>query len=61
VNYGPVQALRGVNLTLHRGDRLALVGANGSGKTTLAAPAASACCRTRACGKHPPAPTAGDQ
>lgn len=35
VNYGPVQALREVNMTLHRGDRLALVGANGSGKTTL--------------------------
>lgn len=31
----PVQALRGVNLALRRGDRLALVGANGSGKTTL--------------------------
>jgi len=35
VNYGPVQALREVNMTLHRGDRLALVGASGSGKTTL--------------------------
>ncbi|HET7527506.1 MAG TPA: ATP-binding cassette domain-containing protein [Burkholderiaceae bacterium] len=28
-------ALRDINLTLRRGDRLALVGANGSGKTTL--------------------------
>jgi tungstate transport system ATP-binding protein len=35
VRYGAVQALRGVTLTLHRGERLALVGANGSGKTTL--------------------------
>jgi len=35
VNFGTVQALQRVNLTLHRGERLALVGANGSGKTTL--------------------------
>jgi len=35
VRYGPLQALRGIDLTLCRGDRLALVGANGSGKTTL--------------------------
>ncbi|HEU5293915.1 MAG TPA: phosphate ABC transporter ATP-binding protein [Burkholderiaceae bacterium] len=35
VHFGAVQALRDVSLTLHRGDRLALVGANGSGKTTL--------------------------
>ena len=35
VRYGHVTALRDVDLTLYRGDRLALIGANGSGKTTL--------------------------
>jgi len=35
VHFGPVAALRDIDFTLHRGDRLALVGANGSGKTTL--------------------------
>jgi tungstate transport system ATP-binding protein len=35
VRFGDRTALRGVDLTLYRGDRLALIGANGSGKTTL--------------------------
>lgn len=35
VRFGDVQALHGLNLTLHHGERLMLVGANGSGKTTL--------------------------
>ncbi len=35
VRYGALCALQGINLALHRGERLALVGANGSGKTTL--------------------------
>jgi tungstate transport system ATP-binding protein len=35
VHFGPVQALSGVDLRLHRGESLMLVGANGSGKTTL--------------------------
>ncbi|MBL0150372.1 MAG: ATP-binding cassette domain-containing protein [Ideonella sp.] len=35
VLFGSVQALQPMDLTLYRGDRLALVGANGSGKTTL--------------------------
>ncbi len=35
VRFGAIEALCGVNLSLRRGERLALVGANGSGKTTL--------------------------
>ncbi len=35
VQLGSTHALRSVTLTLHRGERLILVGANGSGKTTL--------------------------
>jgi len=35
VSFGDTRALRGVTLSLQRGDRLMLVGANGSGKTTL--------------------------
>jgi tungstate transport system ATP-binding protein len=35
VHLGPTHALRGATLSLHRGQRLMLVGANGSGKTTL--------------------------
>ena len=34
VSYGPVQALRGVSLTVNDGEMVALVGANGAGKTT---------------------------
>ena len=32
--YGPVQALKGVNLTIRRGQVHAVVGENGAGKST---------------------------
>ena len=35
VRFGPQWALQDISLQLHRGDRIALVGANGSGKTSL--------------------------
>src|SRR5206468_2665721 len=34
VFYGPIQALRGVSISIGAGERVALVGANGAGKTT---------------------------
>ena len=34
VNYGPIQAVKGINLTIEEGKIVALLGANGAGKTT---------------------------
>ena len=34
VNYGPIQAVKGINLRINEGQIVALLGANGAGKTT---------------------------
>ncbi|MBQ8206816.1 MAG: ABC transporter ATP-binding protein [Bacilli bacterium] len=34
VNYGPIQAVKGINMTIQEGSIVALLGANGAGKTT---------------------------
>ena len=33
--YGPIVAMQGVNLSVHPGQMVAVLGANGAGKTTL--------------------------
>jgi len=35
VSYGPIRALRGVNIEVNEGEIVVLIGANGAGKTTL--------------------------
>lgn len=34
VSYGGIQAVKGIDLTVHQGELVALIGANGAGKTT---------------------------
>ena len=34
VSYGPIEALKGINIEVHEGSVVALLGANGAGKTT---------------------------
>ncbi|CAI07905.1 Leucine/isoleucine/valine transport system ATP-binding protein [Aromatoleum aromaticum EbN1] len=34
IAYGGIQAVKGIDLELHRGERVSLIGANGAGKTT---------------------------
>ena len=34
VNYGPIQAVKGIDLDVEKGTIVALLGANGAGKTT---------------------------
>ena len=35
VSYGPIKALRGINITIKKGSIVAILGSNGGGKTTL--------------------------
>ena len=35
VSYGPIQAVRGVSLSVARGEVVALLGANGAGKSSV--------------------------
>ena len=43
VNYGPIQAVRGIDLDVEEGQIVALLGANGAGKT-LRCGLSAACC-----------------
>ena len=45
VSYGPINALKGISLSVERGEIVTLIGPNGSGKSTLA---------SMICGIHKP-------
>lgn len=62
VHYGPVQAVRGINLEVGAGEIAALVGSNGAGKSTILKAIMGLCPRTEGAicvDKHPLAPKPG--
>ena len=46
--YGPIRAIRGVSLTVQRGQIATILGSNGAGKTTTLKPSPASSTRARA-------------